>query len=57
MNRHQWHSDRGPFKCYVTRRAGRVSDFPEKIVTKMYCSTLLSLRRGVGVEFPEKNVT
>ena len=34
---------------------GRVSDFPEKSVTKMYGSTLLPLRKGwVGDKFPEK---
>ena len=40
-------------------RGGRVSDFPEKSVTKMYGSTLLALRGGgwVGVKFPEKSVT
>ena len=36
---------------------GRVSDLPEKSVTKTYGSTLLALRGGgwMGVEFPEKN--
>ena len=34
---------------------GRVSDFPEKGVTKMYGSTLLALWRGwEGVAFPEE---
>ena len=34
---------------------GRVSDFPEKMVTKMYGSTLLALQgRWVGVKFLEK---
>ena len=35
---------------------GRVSDFPENGVTKMYSSTLLALRGGgwVSVEFPEE---
>ena len=50
-----------PGAIQVLRNAvgsGRVSDFPEKTVTKMYVSTLLALRRGwVGVEFPEKSVT
>ena len=36
---------------------GKVSDFPEKSVTKMYGSTLLALRGGVGVKFPEKSIT
>ena len=37
----------GPFNCYVTQyRGGRMSDFPEKSVTKMYGSTLLALRGG-----------
>ena len=35
---------------------GRVSEFPEKSVTKMYGSTLFPLRGGVGVKFPEKSV-
>ena len=34
---------------------GRVSDFPEKSVTKICGSTLFSVTRGwVGVEFPGK---
>ena len=34
---------------------GRVSNFTEKSVTKMYSSTLLALRGGwVCVKFPEK---
>ena len=35
---------------------GRVSDFPEKSITKMHGSTLLTLRGGgcVCVKFPEK---
>ena len=36
---------------------GRVSDFPEKYVTKMYGSTLLALRGGGWVSnFQEKSV-
>ena len=37
---------------------GRVSDFPENSVTKMYGSTLLALRCGGWVsDFPENSVT
>ena len=47
----------GPLRKAVG--SGRVSDFHEKSVTKVYGSTLLPLREGgwVGVEFPEKSVT
>ena len=38
--------------------AGRVSDFPEKSVTKVYGSTFLALRGGGWVSnFQEKSVT
>ena len=38
--------------------SGRVSDFPEKNVTKIYGSTLLALRGGGwGVDYQEKRVT
>ena len=34
---------------------GRVSEFPEKSITKMYGSNVISIMRGwVGVEFPEE---
>ena len=37
---------------------GRVSDFPEKSVMRMYGSTLLALRGSVwGSDFQEKSVT
>ena len=37
----------GPLKCYeVEKGGGRVSDFPEKNISKMYGSTLLALRGG-----------
>ena len=35
----------------------RVSNVPEKSVTKMNSSMLLALRGVVGVNFPEKNIT
>ena len=38
---------KGPFKCLCNAvGGGRVSDYPEKCVTKMYGSTLLELRGG-----------
>ena len=49
---------KGPFKCYVTQMGEGVSDFPEKSVTKVSCSMLLTLRGG-GWEsnFQENSVT
>ena len=41
-----------------TEGGGRVSDFPEKSVTKMYGSTLLGLRGGGRVSnVQEKSIT
>ena len=51
----------GAIPIQVLRNAvggGRVSDFPEKSVTKMYGSMLSALREGGGVSnFQKKSVT